>query len=86
MDKFPYIETCLICVLFSLDLEMELFSKVVFGVTFIVALSSAILSTASPLKSPPSRLEILFKDGLVPRLANATQEVRCYVIDRAVFN
>lgn len=52
---------------------MELFSKVMFAVIFVLTMSSK--SHSAPANSKPKRLQLLVKDIMAPRVSNATTEV-----------
>jgi len=53
---------------------MELFYKIVFGFILAITLSAEVLSAPAPSKST-SRVEILIRLGLAPRVVNATEQV-----------
>jgi len=56
---------------------MEVY-KILLAAIFVVTLSS--VARTAPLNSPPSKVEILIRLGLSPKLTNATKEVRNAVI------
>lgn len=68
--------------LFKLETTMDS-CKILLAAIFVVTLST--VARTAPLNSPPSKIEILIRLGLSPKLANATKEVRNAIIFQCEF-